>query len=416
MAGTYHPIAGHGTIRDDNKMKRRIHAAKIRCEPDDDLRDPLITYKEHDKFAGYVGGWSNPSEGLRIFKDIKTLASTLAERTLGQTDFIRIEMKLVKAKMAAVLEQLKKSQDMVAADGRRQQEMRSSGLELLSSTELPKFYVDLFEKDDRRWESVPDEVHSLKNPDPFTDAPVPTENKDPVPIPEQGQKILQVLSSALPSAVAIISGMEPESPAQEAALHKLQELVRTKGPEYEVAIAKLPPSTMGVYMYHQGNGPPSRTTYDPLVDLSEGQLAVVFTELEPAEKVWMGNVSFSLIRVDSISGNEFHGTYFEPSAKEKHYQNEIKWPEPKQWVSRALVPLQIKCKVDGRFRNVDYATDPEMPGLPVDTVQFSFSLTQRRLVPVKYHKSVLEAVERCNAGNMDAPRRCDGIDEQDDAD
>lgn len=422
----YNKFGGHGTIRDENNVKRRIHAIVIRYKVVDGLRVPVMEYREHDEFARYEGGWNNPEEALEIFKDIRSLGATLAGRTLGQTDFIRTEMKLVEAKMAAVLEQLKKSQAMVAGPkggGSRQQQQRggeSSGYERLSSTKLPKFFEDLFNDDHSRWDGVPQDVHSIKNPAPFTAVSLPT-SKHPEPIPAHGQKILDVLSSDLDTSAAILSSMEPEeeTASQAQALHKLKELVCTKAPEFKVAIAKLPKSTTGVYLHHQGKGPPSRTVYDPAADLVQGQVAVVYTELSTEEKAWMGeHVSFSLIRVDEIieNGQFFHGTYLEPSARTKHYLNQIPWPEPDEWMTRALVALQVKTREKGRIRNVDYQTDRLTDGIPLDTVQFSFTLSQSRLIPKKFRLNVKEAIQRCNSGaakQEGTVRVCDGIDEND---
>jgi hypothetical protein len=461
LKDTYFRFGGHGTIRDDNNMKRRLHALRITFVVEDGLRVPVMDFREHDEFAAYEGGWNDRETALPIFKDIKSLASTLAARTLGQTDFIKVDMKPIKAKMAAILELLKQGQSMVAPGGRREGSI-SSGHELLHSTEMPKFFADLFEEDDQRWSSISEEVHSIPNNAPFTAVSLPVINQQPVPIPEHGRKILQALGSVLPTAEAIISGMEePGSRPQQDALKRLKELVCIKGPEYKVSIAKLPAVKTGVYLYHQGNAPPSRMIYDPVLDLHVGQIAVVYMELSDDEKLWMGDVSFSLIRVDSIEENAFKGTYLEPSAKIRHYQNKVPWPVPAVWVSHALVPLQIKATatrarskpsraiaaavgeaeptvpapavaaeaavgVDAappppppptatgsRSRLVEYRTG--MP-VPVETVQFSCSLTQRRLIPVKFQKNVLEAVRRCNSGNRNADRVCNGIDEEDDDD
>ncbi len=90
--GTYNSFGGQGTFRDSANRKRRVHAIVIK-----DKKDPAIVFKEHDAFGMWEGDWCS-HEPLQIFKNSETLERDLRNRTLMQTDLVRIELEEIEKK------------------------------------------------------------------------------------------------------------------------------------------------------------------------------------------------------------------------------------------------------------------------------------------------------------------------------
>jgi hypothetical protein len=176
LEGTHHHFGGQGTVRDETKTKRRLHALKISCRTVGGVREPVMWFREHDEFAPYRGAWDNETAPLPIFRDINTLTSVLAGRTLMQTDHVRVDMGPVKAKVNAVVAQQTAVQALV------------QGREPITA---PPFFTELFDTEDARWNGVPADVHTLKNNLPFDAVPLPT-TRDALPVPALGSLVLEV--------------------------------------------------------------------------------------------------------------------------------------------------------------------------------------------------------------------------------
>lgn len=198
----------------------------------------------------------------------------------------------------------------------------------------------------------------------------------------------------------------------------------TNAPQHMMDLSKEPQSKTAIFLYHQTNGPPkSRVMFNPQTDVFVGQLAVTFMPPSDAEREWMGDIHYSLIRVTELldtadeDGNivkGFKGLFYEPSLRVGHYRKKAAWPTAEEWIKKALVPLQHTVKKKGRNVLSQWITDP----IDLEYVQFSTSLTQTGKICHPSRKSVLEAVLRCQEGGRHnravlptEERLCDELDE-----
>jgi hypothetical protein len=169
-------------------MKRRIHALRITYEIKDNVRVPLISFKERDGFSDWIGHWQTKAP-MPVFKDAANVLRELSTRRLGQTDYVRIDTKPVKGLVDAAVKQLKAGSEKVKDQGQASAAGRGSG----TAEEAERWWENFLTAVDERWKGVPDNVLTLKNPAPFTAVNfVPTALTSTTTTPQIGRDILSV--------------------------------------------------------------------------------------------------------------------------------------------------------------------------------------------------------------------------------
>lgn len=144
-----------------------------------------------------------------------------------------------------------------------------------------------------------------------------------------------------------------------------------------------------VYLYHQNDKPPSRSTYDPQVDAKQKQLALI--KLDEAGSSFGRCWEIALI-------NKTHGkdkekmvdvTYYQPGRKENDVEKGVdmskSWPD-KWFKDRTLVPMTVK--VNGRTSLY------QQSDIPLANVVYSFFLTKGNKVPAGVQDLLTEQIDR----------------------
>lgn len=198
-----HTFGGHGTIRDDNNEKRRLHSFLFSYKVNDaGTRVPIVRWKEHDYYAPFEGHWRNDGSDLEVFKDINNLGRTLSRRTLMQTVYVKVEWTLIEERIKAIHSHLQTSKAMAglnkdgipfpAAVNDDAVEFPPSLVEIVLGSDGSEWFSGFLNEARSRWPKNDPDAATKPSAGPYTQCPLPC-RRDAVSISNLAASILKVI-------------------------------------------------------------------------------------------------------------------------------------------------------------------------------------------------------------------------------